>query len=75
MTENQPTPAVESVLARIDVLERRINARLLEIEDKVDSHALEIAEARGGLKAARWLFTALVSVAGLLGLSHMFKSS
>ena len=68
MEENQ------SVLDRIDVLERHINARLGEIEEKVDHHGVVIAQARGGLTAARWLFTALVSLAGLFGISHFYRN-
>ena len=69
MSENPENP----IIMRIDVLEDRINARLDAIEGKVDSHTLDIAHAKGGIKAARWLFTALVSIAGLLGLSHIYK--
>lgn len=63
----------DPILHRLDLMEERLNRRLAEIEGKVDCHALEIAHAKGGLKVARWLFTAVVSVAGLFGLSHFFR--
>lgn len=61
------------VLERIDQFEEHMNLRLLEIEEKVDQHALDIAQAKGGLRVARWIFTAFVSVVGLFGVSHLFK--
>lgn len=61
------------ILGRIDVLEERINHRLEEIDEKVDQHGIDIAQAKGGLKAARWLFSGLVSLAGFLGFSHFYK--
>jgi len=67
------TTESEIILGRIDVFEERINHRLEEIEEKVDLHGIDIAQAKGGLKAARWLFSGLVSLAGLLGLSHFYK--
>ena len=63
----------DRVVARIDVMEKRLNGRLDDIEGKVDQHAVDIAQAKGGLKAARWVFTALVSVAGVFGFSHIYK--
>jgi hypothetical protein len=68
------TPDIQdTIIQRIDQFEERINERLVEIEGKVDRNAIDIASAKGGLKVARWLFTAFVSVAGLFGLSHYYK--